>query len=161
MWGTQGGLEVNIPDVINSVPSLSTAELAAEYERLHGKKPRYRSPAWMRKRIAFKLQENAYGGLSGPARAELERLVADVRLPKAATRGHVGNHNAKKSNGQPRPGTVLQREWHGQQIRVEVLPDGFVWNSDSYGSLSAVARAITGARWNGRLFFGLTGRSKS
>ena len=73
----------------------------------------------------------------------------------------MGNHNAKKSNGQPRPGTVLQREWHGHQIRVEVLPDGFVWNGDSYGSLSAVARAITGARWNGRLFFGLTGRSKS
>ena len=147
--------------MINRLQGLSTAELAAEFERLHGKKPRHRSPVWMRKRIAFKLQEAAYGGLSGPARAELERLAADLRLPDVVTRGHVGNHNANKSNGQPRPGTVLQREWHGQQIRVEVLADGFVWNSDTYGSLSAVARAITGARWNGRLFFGLTRRSKS
>ena len=115
----------------------------------------------MRKRIAYQVQVAAYGGLSGPARAELKRLAADIQLPKAPTRGHVGNDRAKKSSGQPRPGTVLQREWRDQQIRVEVLPDGFEWNGERYGSLSAVARAITGARWNGRLFFGLTGRKRA
>ncbi len=152
---------MNIPDLINSLPQLSTAELAAEFERLYGKPPRYRNPVWMRKRIAYQVQVAAYGGLSGPARAELNRLAADIQLPKAATRGHVGNDRAKKSNGQPRPGTVLQREWRDQQIRVEVLADGFAWNGARYGSLSAVARAITGARWNGRLFFGLTGRKRA
>ena len=152
---------MNIPAVINSLPSLSTAELAAEYEGLFGKKPRSRSPAWMRKRIGFKLQEATYGGLSGPARAELERLAEDIELPAAPTRGHVRNDKPRKSNDLPRPGTVLQREWHGQQIRVEVLEDGFAWNGDRYGSLSAVARAVTGARWNGRLFFGLTGRKRA
>ena len=152
---------MNLRVVINTLQSLSTAELAAEYEGLFGRKPRCRSPVWMRKRIAYQAQVAAYGGLSGPARAELERVAAEVRLPDAATRGHVGGNKAKRSNGQPSPGTVLQREWRGQQIRVEVLPDGFAWNGDSYGSLSAVAKAITGAKWNGRLFFGLTKRKRA
>lgn len=152
---------MNIADRISALQSLSTAELAAEYEGLYHRKPRYRHPAWLRKRVAFKLQENAYGGLSRAARAELSRLAADLELPQAATQGRVAHHSPKRSNGQPRPGTVLQREWRGQQVRVEVLADGFSWDGNHYGSLSAVARAVTGTRWNGRLFFGLTGRAKS
>ena len=152
---------MNIPAVINSLPSLSTAELAAEYEGLFGRRPRSRSPAWMRKRIAHRLQENVYGGLSGLARDEVERLAAEFELLDAPTRANVGRDNAKKPKGQPRPGTTLQREWHGTQIRVLVTTDGFEWNGDIYTSMSAVARAITGSRWNGRLFFGLTTRSKS
>ena len=161
MWGTQGDLDMNIPDLINSLPQLSTAELAAEFERLYGRKPRYRNPVWMRKRIAYQVQVAAYGGLSGPARAELKRLAEDIQLADAPTRANVREHKPKKSKGQLRPGTVLQREWRDQQIRVEVLPDGFEWNGNRYGSLSAVARAVTGARWNGRLFFGLTGRKRA
>ena len=65
---------MQVADKIAGLKDLSTAELAAEYERLFGKKPRSRSQAWLRKRIAFKWQEVAFGGLSGPARAELERL---------------------------------------------------------------------------------------
>ncbi len=152
---------MNIAVLVNRLQELSTAELAAEFERLYGKKPRHRSPVWMRKRIGHKLQEAAYGGLSGPSRAELERLAAEVRLPDAATRANVRHDRPKKSNGQPRPGDVLRKEWRDQQIRVTVTADGFEWNGDIYGSLSAVANAITGSKWNGRLFFGLTRRSKS
>ena len=152
---------MTIAEEIAGFHNLSTAELAGEFERLYGRKPRYRSPAWMRKRIAHRLQVNAYGGLSGAARAELERLASEIEIPDAATRGHVRGDNGKKPKAQLRPGTVLQREWHGQQIRVDVLPDGFAWNGERYGSLSAVARAITGARWNGRLFFGLTQRKRA
>ncbi len=152
---------MTIAEEIAGLHNLSTAELAGEYERLYGGKPRYRSPVWMRKRIGFKLQECAFGGLSGPARAELERLAADIQLPDAPTRGHVRDDKPKKSDNQPRPGTVFQREWHGTRIRVEVLPDGFEWNGNRYGSLSAVARAITGARCTGRLFFGLTSRARA
>ena len=152
---------MNIADTIAALKDRSTAELAAEFERLYGRKPRYRSPVWMRKRIAFRVQENAYGGLPGAARAELERFAAEVQLPEVATRANVRGNSAKKPNGQPRPGTVLQREWRGQQIRVEVTVDGFEWNGDRYGSLSAVAMAITGTKWNGRLFFGLTGRKRA
>jgi hypothetical protein len=54
-----------------------------------------------------------------------------------------------------RPGTVLGREWNGWMHRVAVLADGFVWNGQTYASLSKVAFAITGTRWNGPKFFGL------
>jgi Protein of unknown function (DUF2924) len=54
-----------------------------------------------------------------------------------------------------RPGTTLGREWNGQMQRVSVLSDGFVWNGKTYRSLSQVAFAITGTRWNGPRFFGL------
>jgi hypothetical protein len=54
-----------------------------------------------------------------------------------------------------RPGTTLSREWNGQMQRVAVLAEGFVWDGDTYPSLSQVAFAITGTRWNGPRFFGL------
>jgi len=146
---------MTLADKIAQLADLATAELAAEYERLHGRQPRYRSPVWLRKRIAFKLQENAYGGLSAPARSEVDRLAGEVRIPDATptakTRGDIPQ--------QPRPGTVLQREWRGKQIRVHVTANGFEWDGREFGSLSAVATAITGAKWNGRLFFGLTTRA--
>lgn len=152
---------MSLADEIAALQHFSTAELAAEYERLHGRRPRYRSPAWLRKRIGFQLQVAAHGGLSGPARAELERLPADLRLPDAAPRCRTrGDEGGERNDGRPRPGTVLQRECHGQQIRVSVTEAGFEWNGELFASLSAVAFAITGARWNGRLFFGLVERKK-
>jgi hypothetical protein len=54
-----------------------------------------------------------------------------------------------------RPGTILSREWNGQMQRVAVLPGGFAWDGNTYPSLSQVALAITGTRWNGPRFFGL------
>ena len=60
----------------------------------------------------------------------------------------------------PSPGTILSRQYHGREIRVVVLDDGFEHDGQHYGSLSALARAVTGARWNGRLFFGLTKRTR-
>ena len=151
---------MNIRNQVNALEHMATAELAAKYETLFGKKPRTRLPAWMRKRLAFKIQERALGGLSAPARAAIERLAADIDLPTGATQGPTRAAEAKRSKDELRPGTVLQREWRGQQIRVEVLADGFSWNGERYQSLSAVARAITGSKWNGRLFFGLTERAK-
>ena len=56
-----------------------------------------------------------------------------------------------------KPGTRLVREWNGRAHTVEVLDQGFLWNGEAYPSLSAVARAITGARWSGPRFFGLKG----
>ena len=54
-----------------------------------------------------------------------------------------------------RPGTLLVREWEGVSHRVMVMAEGFAWNGETYASLSKVARAITGTRWNGWVFFGL------
>ena len=144
---------MTLAEQIASLQNMTTAELCAKFEQLHGRRPRYRSVPWLRKRIAFKLQEIAYGGLSAPARAELDCLATDLRLPDAAPR------RGDERGVQPRPGNVLQRDWHGRQIRVHVTATGFEWDGREFGSLSAVAFAVTGAKWNGRLFFGLTKRA--
>ena len=149
---------MNIAAEIANLQSLSGPELARRYEDLFNSQPRSRNPAWLRKRIGFKLQERAYVVLSGPARAELNRLAANIELPKAAAGGHVRNVVAKKPSTQPRPGTVLQREWHGTRIRVEVVFDGFVYDGEHFKSLSAVAKHVTGQHWSGPRFFNLVGR---
>jgi hypothetical protein len=68
----------------------------------------------------------------------------------------VADHN--RSRTELRPGILLTREWNGHLQRIMVLADGFSWNGKTYRSLSKVAFAITGARWNGPRFFGLRDR---
>jgi len=149
---------MTVREQIEALQDLSTAELAAEYERLHGRRPRYRSPAWMKKRIAFQLQVAAYGGLSAPARAEIDRLASELKLPDAAPQPRTADDDGRGPQGRPRPGQVLTREWRGKQIRVEVTADGFVYDGEAFGSLSAVAKRITGQHMSGPAFFGTAAR---
>jgi hypothetical protein len=159
---------MTLTDQIARLRTLSTAELAAEYERLHGRRPRYRSVPWLRKRIAFELQVRAFGGLPAAAKAAIAALAAELELPATAARPATATAatiapaplpDAAPTNAGLPIGTVLVREWRGQRIAVEVRADGLWWRGDRFGSLSAVACAVTGARWNGRLFFGLQERT--
>ena len=141
-----------------ALQNMPTGELAAEYTRLFGRPPRYRSVPWMRKRVAHQLQVVAFGGLPGAGRAALVALWSEIQVPAppAPTIAHTPT-----SPRRLRSGTTLQREWRGQQVRVEVTADGFEWDGRSFGSLSAVAFAVTGSHWNGRLFFGLAERKRT
>jgi hypothetical protein len=96
--------------------------------------------------IAYRLQEDAFGGLD---RATAKLLDVYARGDKART----------ELTSQLKPGTVLVREYQGERHTVTVVPDGFVWHETTYGSLSTIARAITGTAWNGPRFFGLRTRS--
>lgn len=159
MWSLHGVRPVTLADQIATLQNAPVAELAARYIEVFGGAPRSRrNAAWLRKRIAHRLQENAFGGLPRVARAALDRLVAQIQLPMpAATEAPAPSPSTEH---RLRPGTVLQRAWHGKQVRVLVTADGFEWNGGSYTSLSAVAFAVTNSRWNGRLFFGLVERGK-
>lgn len=97
--------------------------------------------------LAYRLQADRFGDLD----QENQRLL-DCDSPERA-----GKRNAdpRRRTASLRPGTVLGREWNGQIHRVAVSADGFVWNSTTYPSLTKVAFAITGTRWNGPRFFGL------
>ena len=140
-------------DQITALATKTTCELAAEFERVCGRRPRYRSVPWLRKRIAHALQVAAFGGLTRTANAAIADLTKDIALPvPTETKTHVATNDAM------RPGRVLQRTWRGQRIAVDVVDDGLIWNGNRYGSLSAVAFAVTGSKWNGKLFFGLVGR---
>ena len=98
--------------------------------------------------LAYRLQAEVLGDLDGDSQRLLDLSVS----PEDAGQRAV---ELTRRTTDLRPGTVLGREWNGQMHRVAVLADGFAWNGKTYPSLSKVAFAITGTRWNGPKFFGL------
>lgn len=107
---------------------------------LKGPSPHHISSPVIRRIIAFEIQSRKQGG-----------------LPKTLSRKLLQIQNGKKPDTQNTlaPGSRLIREWNGVSHIVDVTKDGYVWNGKSFKSLSAIARAITGARWSGPRFFGL------
>ena len=101
--------------------------------------------------IAYRLQVDRFGDLDHATRQVLDRTVAKETGP--ATSARLSSFDQKRT--ELSPGTVLVREWDRQSQRVMVMADGFAWNGRTYDSLSKVAFAITGTRWNGPRFFGL------
>ena len=97
--------------------------------------------------IAYAMQAKNYGGLKPTVRRQLRKMARDD-----ATSEKVNAVRSPKLN----PGTRLMREWNGRTHVVDVIDGGFVWNGERHGSLSAIARSITGARWSGPRFFRLT-----
>jgi hypothetical protein len=147
-----------IPQQLQELLTLSPAELARRYEALFGKPPRVRNKAFLQRRVAWKLQEREFGGLPERAATRLDELIARLDLPLRDPAPPRPRATQRAESRGPMVGTTLIRKWHDQEIRVEVRDGGFEWQSTLYKSLSAVAKAITGANWNGKLFFGLTQR---
>lgn len=124
-----------------SLEVMEFADLKQEWERRLGAPPPSRtSEAFMRRVIAYEVQEQAFGGLSVTVRRKLKAIAAGDEKPAAPS--------LKK-------GTRLIREWNGITHQVEVTEKGFAWRGREFRSLSAVAREITGAQWSGPRFFGL------
>ena len=101
--------------------------------------------------LAYRLQADRFGDLDHATRQVLDRTVAKEAGPAMAAR--LASFDQKRA--ELSPGTVLVREWDRQSQRVMVMVDGFAWNGQTYDSLSKVAFAITGTKWNGPRFFGL------
>jgi hypothetical protein len=104
--------------------------------------------------IAYRLQADRFGDLDHVTTRVLDRSVAKEAGPAMSAR--LASFDQKRT--ELTPGTVLVREWDRQSQRVMVMADGFAWNGQTYDSLSKVAFAITGTRWNGPRFFGLRDR---
>ena len=131
--------------VLRSTP---TPELKRQWRELVGTEPPPFNRKYLESRLAYRIQELAFGGLTLDT---LERLRG---LGEQLDGGNVAIRRARADN-RPIAGTRLIREWAGIEHCVTVLSDGFEWAGRPYKSLSAVARAITGTRWNGWTFFGL------
>ena len=101
--------------------------------------------------IAYRLQVDRFGDLDHETKQVLDRTVAKETGPAMSAR--LASFDQKRT--ELTPGTVLVREWDRQSQRVMVMADGFAWNGQTYDSLSRVAFAITGTKWNGPRFFGL------
>jgi Protein of unknown function (DUF2924) len=105
--------------------------------------------------IAYRLQVDRFGDLDHATRQVLDRTVAKEVGPAMSAR--LASFDQKRT--ELTPGTVLVREWDRQSQRVMVMANGFAWNGQTYDSLSKVAFAITGTKWNGPRFFGLRDRA--
>ena len=99
--------------------------------------------------LAYRLQVDEHGDLA----AETARLLQTIGSGTAKVEAVQAAYEVQRAA--LRPGTILVREWNGQPQRVTVTNDGFVWQGKSFDSLSAIAFAVTGTRWNGHRFFGL------
>jgi hypothetical protein len=152
-----------LPEEIEILRRLDVPDLVARYREVFAKEPRSKNRFYLWKRIAWKLEEQRLGGLSQVARDRLEELIEQIEVPKEEDGGRGVKRRPRTFPPQKRDltvGTTLTRVWHGQPLQVKVVEDGFEYDGKVHKSLSAVAKAITGAHWNGRLFFGLTARQR-
>lgn len=141
----------NVLGRLAALQEADTAELKQQWRELFGKEPPPHNRAYLRSRLGYRIQELAYGGLKPETLARLEALGEQL---------DGGNVTLRRIRGDDRPiaGTRLIRQYQGVENTVTVLADGYEWEGRPYRSLSAIARAITGTRWNGWTFFGLTSR---
>jgi len=131
-----------------ALPSLPMAELWALWDQHFPRRPDHRNRSYVESRLAYRIQEKAYGALPPNVR----KLLVEAGAKRSKIKTNVGR-------GTPAllmPGTTLIREWEDRQHRVTVTPDGlYALDGQVFKSLSAAARHITGTRWNGPRFFGL------
>jgi Protein of unknown function (DUF2924) len=134
---------------ITRLRDLDVGELRNRWQAVFGRPAPTHLPRHLLFRVvAYRLQADRFGDLD----RERRRLLDHSGSPEQAGQGAVG---LIRRIADLRPGTVLGREWNGRMQRVAVRADGFAWNGKTYPSLSQVAFAITGTRWNGPRFFGL------
>lgn len=136
-----------------ALKDMTVNELKAEWQALFDAPAPNNSRTFLESRLAYRIQELTYGGPDKQTRRLLDLLADEVE----------GTLTRKAQIADPRNpvvGTKLIREWDGIAHTVTVLKEGFEWGGQRYKSLSAVARAITGTRWNGYRFFGLRERKR-
>ncbi|GJQ28397.1 MAG: hypothetical protein HBSAPP03_02810 [Phycisphaerae bacterium] len=151
------------PATVKALGRLTVPELRHRYAEVFGEPTRSNHKQHLVKRIVWRMQALREGGLSERARRRALELAddAEIRLsaPRATARGPgttvAAAFNLGRPASFPKPGAVLRREYKGQAVVVRVLPRGFEYEGEVYRSLTAIARKITGAHWNGVSFFGL------
>lgn len=163
-------MEASTYQQIQALSRLTVGQLREKYLDVFGEETRSFHKVFLRKRIAWRMQALAEGDLSERARRRAEELADDADLRLRAPRDPIRTGAAEtrerttrdcispsRDPRLPVPGTLLAREFRGRDIVVKVLDEGFEFEDRRYQSLSAIAKEITGSKWNGFLFFGIAG----
>lgn len=131
---------------VQDLESMDRAALIAAWSKIfNDPPPKSLSRAFLRRFLAIEIQTRRLGGMSTRTRKVLEKPASETQ---------------STSTPKLRQGGRLLREWNGVTHVVEVEADGYRWRGETWRSLSAIAREITGAHWSGPRFFGLTGKQK-
>ena len=138
-------------------------ELKAIYKEVYGSETVPSSnKIYLWRKIAYKLQEIEHGGISGQAQGKIEEFIQkydpvnNKALRPDSNSGNNGREvKLSRDKRLPIPGTIITKEYKGTTLEVKVLEKTFEYNNKQYRSLTAIAKEVTGAHWNGYLFFGL------
>ena len=129
---------VSLEEEVGALARLDLFEMRVLWEDRFGAAPKFQSVELFRLMLAWRIQAMVLGALDPGTRRALRRSG-----PVVAEGQDLGT------------GATIRRQWQGEEVVVQVHDDGFAWNGTTFRSLSAVATAITGSRWNGPKFFGL------
>jgi len=154
--------QLNIGQLENELSHLPMRELRQRFAASYGYTTQTRHRQHIIHRLLWAAQRDAFGDISHKARTRALNIADDrdarerFPQPRSVSNGQKASRTvAYKPAIELIPGTILCRKYQGNNIQVLVLENGFEWEGGTYKSLSATARAITGTRWNGKLFFGL------
>ncbi|MBK3664783.1 DUF2924 domain-containing protein [Bradyrhizobium diazoefficiens] len=152
-WPAGAKLNPEVEAELERLPGTPIVELRKRYRDLFkSEPPRAFGPDLLRRSIAHRIQERAYGGLPSPMRRLLDQLV----------RAAAANPGARlELPRRIKPGSELVRMWNRQTYRVIVMENGFAYGGKTFASLSEIATLITGTKWNGPRFFGLRSTKSS
>ncbi|WIY53947.1 DUF2924 domain-containing protein [Devosia sp. YIM 151766] len=139
----------SIPTRLVALKTATTPDLKQQWRDLFENEPPPFNRRYLETRLAYRIQELSLGGL------KLETIRRLERMGEALDGGDRKQRSIRIDRDRPITGTRLIREWQGVEHVVTVTVDAFEWQGQPYRSLSAIARAITGTRWNGWAFFGL------
>lgn len=150
----------SLPQQLVALDAMTMRELRERWTEVFGYATASRNHAYMRKKIAWRLQEIAEGGLSIRARERIAELAPASPIRHRLPPQPVPETQPVRARDPrlPAAGAVLRREYGGVEHEVVVREDDFTFGGRTYASLSAIAKAITGTAWNGLVFFGLAAR---
>jgi DUF2924 family protein len=162
-------MDLGVVQAIEELRGLTIADLQTRYRKIFGEEARCSNKQFLFRRIAWQLQAAVEGDLSERVRRRAAGIAddADIRArepanypppPSPLVRSPLQSLRPRRDSRLPPPGTLLARRFQGSEVVVKVLDEGFEYQARRYRSLSAIAREVTGTRWNGLLFFGVTGR---
>ena len=143
---------------IMALKDASLEELKVKYAELSGQEaPCSNNKVFLWRKIAYRLQEIEYGGLSSETQSRISELIERYdpinnkmfRPQQNTQKGRSGRRDARL----PIPGAIIMKEYKGQVLEVKVLEKGFEYQGKAHRTLSAVAKTVTGVHWNGYLFF--------
>jgi hypothetical protein len=157
-------MDSSLVEEIRKLPGMCVPRLLERYQELFGYASCASHKEHLVRRITWKLQATVHGDLSDRARKRSAEIVCISDIRTQGRKGSIPIRSSVLGSSQdlrlPEPGSELRRRVGDREVVVKVLPTGFEYNQRLYRSLSAIAREITGTRWNGLLFFGLTERRR-
>jgi hypothetical protein len=165
---TENGGKNAMRNEIDELSRMTVSQLRQKYQQVFGEESRSNHKQFLFRRIAWRIQALAEGGLSERARRRALEIANDADLRIRAPKMTFGSDvtldprltvsrkvGAAVDPRLPPPGTYLEREYKGRRVIVKVLDKGFEYEGEIYRSLSAIAQEATGTKWNGFLFFNL------